>query len=355
MKGARIALVEIGGSHDECLLTQINALKSVDAQIFLICDKTVKQRLAYLSDTFTGTYEVNTTGAALGDFLLMRRMMKFLKANRIEKVVFNTAQGGHVRNLRFLMPKSITCYGVVHTIRKFNQSKTQQVIHKMIHRYVVLSDDLLERTKKQPGIHVGSFYPIDFYTPKNTVEKPGEEVRIAIPGGLESRRKDMSRLVEMIASTPENVRFFFLGRTDAAREDVSAFLQQLEEKQLQQRVHYFTEYLSDEQFFGTLRSCDFIMPLIHPDTPSSDEYPYQQISGSFNLSYGLKIPLLIHEAYQGIADLQTSSAFYTIETFEKDLALGRKKQTNIIVEIGGVEKWKTNVQHTNYLQFLELI
>ena len=51
MKKAKVALIEIAGSHDECMLTQVNALKSVGAEIYLICDKQVFGRN---TDNFSG-------------------------------------------------------------------------------------------------------------------------------------------------------------------------------------------------------------------------------------------------------------------------------------------------------------
>ncbi len=189
MNTVKIALVEIAGSHDECMLTQINALRSMDTEIHLICDKRVLKRNRELFSAIPNQFEVNTTGAAFGDFRLMKSIVRYLKANNIQKVVFNTAQGGHVRNLALLIPKSIECYGIIHTIRKFNDSFTQKIIHRAIKDYAVLSDDLLKRITPNPQLHIRSFYPIDFPKVESKVDKQEDRIWIAIPGGVETRRK----------------------------------------------------------------------------------------------------------------------------------------------------------------------
>jgi hypothetical protein len=355
MNNARIALVEIGGSHDECILTQVNALKTRKTEIHLICDSKVRERNEYLNAEFKEIYEVNTTGSALGDVRLMRGIIRYLKENRIEKVVFNTAQGGHIRNLALMMPKSIQCYGIIHTIRKFNESFTQKIIHKMIKRYAVLSDDLLKRVKPNSKINVRSFYPIEFPVRKEEKSENGNEIIIGIPGGVENRRKDLAAFSEMISQTPENIRFIFLGNSDFSRSDTQEFIATLEAGNLMKRVELFDHFIPTGEFFTRIQACDFLLPLIHPDTPSADEYIVNQISGSFSLSFGLKIPLLIHEAYQTEDDLQKSAFFYTPEHFCKKLESAIEERPNKIVEIDSVSKWKNAFQHRNFVQFIELI
>lgn len=352
MNSARVALLEIGGSHDECLLTQINALKTVDAEIHLICDKNVRKRNEYLNPTFKGIFEVNTTGSALGDVRLMRGIIRYLKENKIEKVVFNTAQGGHIRNLALMMPKSIKCYGIIHTIRKFNESFTQKVIHRMIKRYAVLSDDLLKRVKPNEKLYVQSFYPIEFPLGEKA-EKPENEIWIAIPGGLESRRKDLAAFPNMISEIAENVRFIFLGKSDFSQTDTQLFIEIIKEKNLTDRVMLFDHFVPTEQFLAQIQAADFLLPLIHPNTPSANEYISNQISGSFSLSFGLKIPLLIHEAYRAEDDLKKSAFLYTPETFTETLKTAIQSRTNKIVDITSVDKWHSSFQHTCFLKLIE--
>lgn len=354
MDAPRIALVEFGGSHDECLLTQVLALKQVNASLLLVCDEAIKNRNPEIVAMVDEVYLVKTTGKAIGDLKTMKLLVNFLQNRGIQKVVFNTAQGGHVRNLALLMPKHITCYGIIHTIKKFNESFTQKIIHKAIKHYLVLSDDLLPRVKQQKNLVIQSFYPVDF--PETTIvsTKTEGEIWVTIPGGVETRRKDLSSCADLIEQSPKNVRFIFLGKTDETRPDAAEFLAELKERNLLDRISIYTDFVPHDTFFGTLNQSDFLLPLIHPQTPSSNEYIKNQISGSFTLSFGLKIPLLIHEAYATEGDLQKAAFFYREFNFGEQLELAIKNREAKKLEIEGVEKWKSSYQQEHFLKFIGL-
>jgi hypothetical protein len=63
----------------------------------------------------------------------------------------------------------------------------------------------------------------------------------------------------------------------------------------------------------------------------------------------------MHVGYSNLEDLRNSATFYEPETFGKDFELARNHSTNKIAEIASEEKWKTDVQRMNYLEFLDLI
>lgn len=354
MEQIKIALVEIGDSHDECMFAQLNALQSIHVKIYLIAHKNVAKRLSEQYD-FKEVLIIETTGSAFGDLKKMKQISCFLKEHSIKKVVFNTAQGGHIRNLRFMISKNIECYGIIHTIKKFNQSKTQRVIHKLIKRYAVLSDILVEGINTEFKTKVASYYPIEFPEFGSYFEKTKDEIWITIPGGIESRRKDLSALPKMIEQTPDNVKFIFAGKSDLSRPELQELLKQLNKNGLISKIKYFEEHLSNESFYQIIHSSDLLMPLIHPNTPSAEEYPYNQISGSFNLAFGFRKPLLMHLAFSHLEDLRLSANFYEIESFGEDLQLALQNSTNKIAEITEQEKWDISFQRTNYLRFLELI
>lgn len=349
-----VALVEFGGSHDECLLTQMEALKNADIPIVLVTNRHLFERNPHWHAYCRSACFVEPTGKAIGDVVLMRGVVKFLKQQQVTKVVFNTAQGGHIRNLSFLLPRSIKAYGIIHTVRKFQGSFTQKRIHRMIKRYAVLSDDLLQHIAAPPGIHVGSFYPISFPHFEQTLSKPEGECWLTVTGGVENRRKDLSSVVGILKATPAHIRMIFLGKTDTEKAEVQAFLHQLEEEQLRDRVVIFTEFVDHATFDQYLQLTDFLLPLIHPNTPSADEYINHQISGAFTLSFGYRIPLLIHEAYQTESDLKLSAHFYHSETFSSDMKAAMNERNRLVERISTTEKWQKAFQYQRFLELLEL-
>jgi len=354
MKKQLVALVELAGSHDECLLTQLEAFSGAGAGILLVTNQQLYERNPHFHRFCTAVYFIEPQGKAIGDFLLMRKLVRYLKAQKVDKVVFNTAQGGHIRNLALLMPKSISCYGIIHTLRKFQGSPTQKVINRMIKKYFVLSDDLLERVNPVKGIEVESFYPISFPHSEPAFEKPAGEYWITITGGVENRRKDLQSVVEFIEKTPPSLKFIFLGKTDPGREDPKQFLDQIKAKNLESRVRYFTDFVDHQTFDTILQQSDLLLPLIHPGTPSAGQYISNQISGSFTISFGYRIPLLIHASYQTEEDLRLSAHFYTPATFPAEVQVALANREQLSEKIAGVEKWKKAFQYKKYLAFIGL-
>ena len=355
MKQVKVALVEFGGSHDECMLTQMEALHAVNAHVTLVTNAQLYNRNPQWHKLVNDVYFIEPTGKALKDVGLMRHLVKYLNQNGVSKVVFNTAQGGHVRNLSFLLPKSIQAYGIIHTIRKFQGSFTQKVIHRKIKRYVVLSDDLRKHVTVPKGISVGSFYPVSFPNFEQKVEKPAGEHWITITGGVENRRKDLDTVIGFIHSTDAKIRFVFLGKTDPNHADARIFLEAIETKGLTDRVRYFTDFVDHATFDAYLQQTDFLLPLIHPNTPSADEYINHQISGAFTIAFGYKIPLLIHEAYCSEHDLTISAAFYQLAEFGEGLKTAFSLHEHIRQQIEQEEKWTKPFQYRNYLRFLEML
>jgi len=354
MKQQHVALVEFAGSHDECLLTQMKALNAIGIAIVLVTNQHLYDRNPAWKTYCNKVYFVEPTGKAIGDWRLMRKLVQFLKEQHVSKVVFNTAQGGHVRNLALLLPKNLQCYGIIHTIRKFQGSFTQKIINWKIKKYVVLSDDLLKRITPPKGISVGSFYPISFPQSPSTIEKPEGQTWITITGGVENRRKDLHSVIDFIINTPQHIQYVFLGKTDIQHPDAQLFLAQITSKGLQGRIRYYTEFVDQHVFDSVLKQTDFLLPLIHPNTPSADQYINNQISGSFTIAVGYHIPLLIHEAYQTEEDLRISAHFYQLSNFPLELLTAINNRESYVNRIAQEPKWTKTYQYANYQSFLDV-
>ena len=52
--------------------------------------------------------------------------------------------------------------GIIHTIRKFQGSFTQKLIHRKNRKYLLLSDFLLDKITTPKKLKVESFYPLDY-------------------------------------------------------------------------------------------------------------------------------------------------------------------------------------------------
>ena len=310
----KIAIVEVGGSHDECILTQLGALKKGGKEIVLICTEVVAQRNSCFEDYVTSTVLIETKGQSKGT--QAKAIWNAIKSSNVAKVVFNTAQGGVIRNvcLKALFSK-VEFIGIIHTTRKFEGSFTQKIINRKIKKYLLLSQFLHDRIVPPKGIETDYFYPIAFPQQNNFSDE--SHVIVAILGGVEKRRKDLDGFIQMAQQVvAKDVEFVFLGKSDPQLEDVKEFRAKLEEGGIMEKVKLYDHFVSQEDFDTLLSKASFILPLVHPDTPSADQYFKNQISGATNVAFGYNIPLLIHEGYHHVHEMNAGSFYYNLKNFD---------------------------------------
>lgn len=313
----RIAILEIGGSHDECILSQLIGLKESGAWIVFCGTKEMfekNSRFQYYSDEF---HEVVLPKSMFGDFFSMVRLNKWFVKNKIDCVIANTAQGGHIRNLCLTASSNVKFFGIIHTIKLLKGSFTQRLISKKIKDYFVLNDTLKRYAGEKNGINIHSFYPLSYPNFYTKIDKPEGECWISVIGGVEYRRKDLNGFVEMVKTTEEHVHFYFLGKSNRGSDEVKQFEKHLKESNLSHRVHLFNDFMNEDDFDAYLKQTDGILPLVHPNTPSAGEYFSRQISGAINVAFSYKIPMMIHERYQDWEDFGKGVIFYNSETFEE--------------------------------------
>lgn len=345
-----VALVEIAGSHDECLFTQIVALKDRGCDVVLVCTSDIRARNTHFEQWVDHYIELDFNKSAIGNLFLASRMMRLIRQTGAEKVVFNTAQGGHVRNACLLTIMRRTNYiGIVHTTRKFEGSFTQKLINLKVKRYLFLSEFLMKKVGNQRGMILDYFYPIRF--PSNQSHEKKEGKIITIIGGVENRRKDLDGFVEMIESMKnDHVQFVFLGKSDKNNSDVAKFNQILREKELLNLVTQFDHFVAQEEFNRRVQESSAILPLVHPNTPSAEQYFKNQISGAMNVSFGYKVPLLIHEGYAFIEEMREASVYYSKENFRSKVI-----ETNfeeLSEKMNQNEKWQNEFQEKRYADFV---
>lgn len=351
----RVALVEFGGSHDECMHSQIHALKNKGCEVFVVTTREMLERNPFWKEWAHEVKVIAFTRKKRADFALIMGLNRYFTENSINKVVLNTAQGGHVRNLCLFAARKVEFFGIIHTIRKLQGSFTQKLINKKIKKYLLLSDDLLAKTDIPKGLTVKSFYPVYYPQFGEEVPKGKQETWIMIAGGVEERRKDLKGFVTMLKNLEEKqVKFIFLGKSTAESEEFESFRKELEQIGKIGRVQFFFEFVSAGLFDAYLKKSDFLLPLIHPGTKSAEQYITNQISGMFNLAYSYKIPLLIHESYSELPDFESSAFFYNPGNFGERLGEALAGRASKIREMQAVEKWKLSYQEAAYCNFLGL-
>jgi hypothetical protein len=348
-----VAVMEIGGSHDECLLSQFFALKQRGCRVCFIGTEAVWLRNTSFHALVDEFLPVKLAQGALADFLTMRRLNGYFESQNIRKVILNTAQGGHVRNLCLTAKKSTEFIGIIHTLRKFNGSFTQKVISKKIKKYLVLNDYFLTQIQPAEGQKISAFYPLRFPDFNTSSSENSSGKQITIIGGVENRRKDLTGSIGLMKQLLDlDLHFVFLGKSDPNNEGVQQFKEILREKGLLDRVTMYDHFVDEKEFDRVVKQSDFIWPMIHPDTESAVEYFRNQIPGALNVALGYKIPLLVHEDFVKEWKDLSFAASYRLDTYRSDLekALANAEQLKLTLE--QAEAYNPSFQEEKYLEFI---
>ena len=349
----KIAIVEFGGSHDECLMSQFIALKEKGMHLTFVSTQEMYNRNAFLHIYIDEFKSIQFSGKAIKDFSLMRKLNAYIKSKHITKVILNTAQGAHIRNLCLTAPKSIEFIGIVHTLKKFQGSFTQRLINLKIKKYFVLNDFFLTKINVQKGIHIESFYPLRFPQFDSQLEKKNDEKWITIIGGVENRRKDLIGSIPLMQElVSRGYHFIFLGKSDFNHPDVIYFNQFLNDAGIEKEVKLFDSFVSPTLFDAYLKATDLIWPMVHPNTQSANEYFKNQISGAMNVSFAYKIPMLIHQEYCIQWEDFSNSINYNFENFAFKVKEGFEKKEEIQRALRETKKFDPSYQEKKYLEFI---
>ncbi len=351
----RVAIIETGGSHDEVILPQLMFLQDESLEIHLIMRRKHYER--------TGPFD-----KAIRCFLLekenniadrlknLHTITRYLSDFRISDVIINTAQGAFIRDLSFLLSRDLNITGIAHNPQKLGRSFSQKLITRTIKKYFVLSDYILKNVQQEnPGLTLTSFYPVFF--PPFTKENHRDKLDICIPGAMDTQRRDYhGLLLELERSRPdENIRFVFLGRCQ--KDDALALRKKIESLLPPSQRLFFSEFIPVDEFMQYSGNASIILPLLTPSVPMFDLYRKYKVTGAMNIAFGLKIPMVLHEALLGIDDFAQSSFFYSegemISTINH-LCLNREELAVKKHAILDMTKFSFEYQKKKYLDFLNL-
>ncbi|MDR2385658.1 MAG: hypothetical protein LBD80_08385 [Tannerella sp.] len=302
-----IALVELGGSHSECMHLQIKALKEAGYRVFLICNASLCDDFPDKT-LFDGLQTHHDTRSLKCRMKIIMETKKFLKRNNISTVVFNTVEISLIRNLTVFSPCSTASYiGVVHNGRYLENSASCRIISRKVKKFFVLSHFIKEHLNIRPGIEVGAFYPVYYppYGEANIAPKKSDEIWIIVPGAISPQKKDLDLLLNALERNRLHpwVRIILLGRIDAQTAPQHA--RRIAAIAQSNNITTFSDRVRNDVFHTYMKHADLVMPLIH-----ADNYGAFRISGAYNLARGYKTPLLLEEEQKNCPDFERIALFY---------------------------------------------
>ncbi|WP_257666457.1 hypothetical protein [Parapedobacter tibetensis] len=350
----RIALVEVGGSHDECLYSQCLFLHG-HADTILVITADLEPRVTACKELVLSVKIFGFQSSQSFQWKNVWKLYRYLLEQKFDRVVFNTAQGGIKKLFILPFPRSMRLIGTIHNTHKFYKGIGQRIISSKIKKYLVLNDYLLPSVASLKGLQFSSYYPAFFpklATP-NQITKPAGETWICIPGQVSLQRRDYLGLIKAVKQAELESRWKFILLGNAKGNDGDMIKQQANELGLQSSFILFDAFVPYELLHAYMQLADAVMPLIHPSTPGFVLYQHHKITGAFNMAFAFKKPLLMEASFRGIEDFKENAIFYDVQTLSEDIFTGTNGQSaNTDGTLYQSAKWEFAFQQNNYLAFV---
>jgi len=339
----KIALIEINNFHDECLYSHILFLKSGEHHVTLICNQKLRTRVENFPADDIVFLNMNSKIKKYKNWFLIR---KIILKQKISKVILNTAEKNIYKLLMLPFPRSVEFIGTVHNVQKIKNSRKQRLIISKLDKILTLGKFIYRNLKEEKLVtqKANYYYPIFFEEHPQIIQKPRNEIWITIPGIIDFKKRDNQRVHD--CPIPENVKIIMLGRP--VSEEACEFLKQLKNHPTAQQFITFDGFIPPDLFHSYIRESDYILPLIHENTESFSDYLRYKISGSYNLAFAYKIPLLLDESLKEIEDFKGNAIFYQPENL-CELFRELKPEKNIFFKN---PELTFEYQKENYLNFI---
>ena len=300
-----VALFELGGSHTECMHTQIKALKNNGNDIYLICNDSLVNEFPDTT-VFTEIQTHNINKSLKSQITAIKKIRKFLKNNDINTIIINTLEISIVRNLlAFLpLPKVKNYVGLLHNGKKINGKRRREFkwSRRRVNKIFVLSQNTLQHlnTNNLP-FTINYFYPIYFpnYSDIN-ISKPENEFWITVLGHMS--RHDVGYIFQSMEKEKldKSVRIILLGTL--LEEEFPLYKQVIAESE---NLVKFNSRVPNNVVDAYLKYSDIVMPLFDHETMGP-----LRISGAYNSAYGYNIPLYIDNRFKNHIDFKEVALFF---------------------------------------------
>jgi len=340
----KIALIEVGHFHDECLYSQVQYLNTSDFELTLFCNVKLKPRIDNFQDVKEIVYLDFST--KLNKYKSMFQIWRRITKYNFSKIILNSAESNVYKLLKFPFPQNIEITGIIHNAQNLKNKGKQIAISKRIHKYFALNDFVKNNilNEKLTSNKVEAFYPIFFEALESKLNKPLTEVWITVPGAMDFNKRDYEALVPL--KIPKHIKIIFLGSCNSS--EAKRFLKEMKNAPIHSNLVFFDSFIDNELFFDYIKNSDYILPLIHPKNDSFKNFLKYKISGSYNLAFGFKIPLLMEQSFSGIPDFEENAIFYDSTKFEilfeKIKTCTKKMYCN--------SKWDFEYQRQKYTKFI---
>jgi hypothetical protein len=340
----KIALIEFGDFHDECLYSQIQFLQQDDIEIILFVNAKLKSRIEDFSSLCNIVYL--DLSSKTKKYRSLFKVYHNIIFGGFSKIIFNTAESNIYKFIQFLFPKRIELIGTLHNGQNLKLKSKQKIISKKLSKYFVLNDFVAQSIseEKLTTNKLTSYYPIFFPNFETSLQKPKNEIWIIVPGVISFDKRDYSVFKDL--KLEENFKIIFLGR--ANNPDAKAFIDKAKSYPSFKNLFFFEDFIPNNLFHNYIKHSDYILPLIHPNNEFFNYFLKYKISGSYNLAFGYKKTLLMEQSFSEIEDFKEIAFFYDANHFERIFDIIKNSEKKVYQN----PKWNFEFQKKNYLDYI---
>lgn len=303
-----VLILEVGGSHIECVHTMIHLLHLNQHKIHLACNEHLSASVIE-KDKLAGLLLLPGEISKQQQFGIFFKLRRYINSNAIGTVIINTTEITIVRDMLLFLPR-LNYVGIVHNAAKLEKSFTlTKLIGRRVKKIFVLGNYLLQQIKPDPIFKVAPFFPVYFPPPFQVdIKKEAGDFWIVVPGVALNKRRDYAGLVAALKrqeNLPANIKFVLLGIYD-----LFDIVTEEERATGWWKNHFitFSGFVNYNTFHSYMQLADIILPLLRRD--ENDFYGDSRISGSFNLGLGYQLPFFLPKAYEQNTDLLPYSIYY---------------------------------------------
>ena len=355
----KVLIVEQSRAHQDLIYAQVLFLIESGFKPVLW----VNEKIAFQQDLIKGEFDIikYKFDSSAERKIFAKELIRYVKNNKIKKIVFNTAQGVKARNIimRFLF-KKVKIIGLLHDGKKLSSGFTQWSMSLKIKKYFVLNDyiaDYCSRLKLK-NVQVKALYP--YFTPHNPVdvnENPGDHLLICIPGEVSVERRNYSYLIDTLIQKRmklhPSVKFVFLG--SPVGDQGNKILQKIEDNNLGDIIETYNSYIEEKVYLNVINKSDILLPLIDPMVKSFNEYNFSKISGAWSVGFSFRKPLLTHVSMSHIEDFRNISFFYDYDNLIEiinSVCMNKLSLMTRVEKYEEIEKFKFEYQRKFYINYI---
>jgi hypothetical protein len=301
----KCAIIEYNGFHDLTFPTLVYILRQLGISYIDIftTQKNIDRKIWDVTDTPV-SHVICCDGHAFRVRETLQRYRKY------DFVVMNTVD----EHKDYLLPRmssiSRPTLAIFHTTSRYRQDPDYVAYFAKKHRQmVVLGKHVAESLSDVIQAH----WILHCYQGEQHFQQKNPRTTFCVQGLIEYFRRNYHSLIEAVAQLRDEGMTNFIVRLiggSAQTQDHKAFTREIRHRKLTSFFEFTDGDVPYSQYFSTIGTSDFLLPLLDMTTPEYRLYATQKVTSSLAISLGLSIIPVLHQEFAKAYQIDGPSIVY---------------------------------------------